>query len=1299
MPSWGKYAGAAAIAVGVAVSVFVGLFLAGQGLSNAALWASVLSLPTGIVAAGAALWPLAIGRSRIQVPPELEVPDWVVGRPEEAGQAVTALLGRGGRTVGITTGLYGAGGFGKTTLARIVCADPRIRRWFRGGVYLVTVGRDIRGAAAMASKINDVIKLISGEEATFADPEIAGNRLGVLLENGPRRLLVVDDVWDPEQLAPFASFGRRCALLVTTRVPSLLGGRTQAVLVDQMSGEQARQLLMAGLPPLDPAVTGGLLAATGRWPLLLRLVNKILTSAKQSGADVRTAGAQLLARLRTSGPAAVDDLLGEDISSLRVGVPSERARAVRATIEASTSLLSPSDTLRFMELGVFAEDETIPFDLAARLWRMTAGMDELEATRLCGRLTELALVSSSHQGTGVAGVRLHDVVRDFLRGELGQQQLASLNRRLLDGIGMKLSNGTTGGGAPGVSQVTWWEMGSHERYMWDHLIEHLLDADRRAEAEKVASDLRWVGARVSKFGPAAAAADLSLLDPPRPTRLRTVLTRIAHLLAPTEPPELVVDVLHSRLAADPDWGPQVAALQDQCHRPRLVNRWPLPDLPDSALLRVLAGHDGSVDALAVAPDSSWLATGDAGGTVRIWDTSTGRARVTLTGHRGRRVTAIAIAPDSSWLATAGTDGTARIWDPITGHEQIALRGHHKRLTTVVIAPDGRWLATVDDNGFGGKARLWDAVTGNEKATFTGRRGHQITAVAVSPDGRWLATGGTNGKIRVWDTATKRRKRTLSGHRGRVKAVVIAEDGSWLATVDKGTVRTWAASGQLRATLSGYHGEVKAVSIAPDGTWLATVTGGVPRIWDALAGRERAVLRNQPGHQAVAIAIAPDSAWLAVGDDGGRVRICDAATGHERAVFTGHNSAITVMAAAQEGKWLVTGDAGGTVRIWDTWARPPQATSPIRTRTTPTMMAAPDGSWLATSDNSGGVRIWDAATGHERATLANQDERGTATVRIAPDSNWLATTDNQSAVRVWDAATGLERCKITSKSLFRTHLGIGPVVIAPSSAWLAVGDNRQNELLIYNAVTGRQIISIPFAHRYPIADIVIAPDGKWFAVRSGGPIGGTVGIWDAATRTPRGILHTHDVLAITAAPDSSWLATESRRKICIWDAATGKLRVTLARRRRTMHIVTVAGDASLLATIDDRHVIQTWETATGRERTTIPSHREGAVAAVSPDGRWFATIDRSGVVRTWDVIGGRQYGSLPGHHREVAMAVSPDGRWLTTVEGGTIWIWDPVTVQPQAMMRVDSAITSHGWLGVKALAGASRAGLYSFDFKN
>jgi len=68
---------------------------------------------------------------------------------------------------------------------------------------------------------------------------------------------------------------------------------------------------------------------------------------------------------------------------------------------------------------------------------------------------------------------------------------------------------------------------------------------------------------------------------------------------------------------------------------------------------ILAGHDGSAEAVAIAPDGTWLATTSWDGTARIW-AADGKPRATLTGHK-EAVEAVAIAPDGTWLATASHD--------------------------------------------------------------------------------------------------------------------------------------------------------------------------------------------------------------------------------------------------------------------------------------------------------------------------------------------------------------------------------------------------------------------------------------------------------------------------------------------------------------------------------------------------------------------------------------------------------------------------------------------------------------------
>ncbi|WP_327379188.1 NB-ARC domain-containing protein [Streptomyces sp. NBC_01212] len=166
------------------------------------------------------------------------VPAWVVDR-EESHRAVAAVCAPEAADVGITTSLEGAGGFGKSTLATLVCSDRRVRRRFRGRVYTVTVGRDVRGRAAIAAKVAEATVFITGDTTAFDDPDRAGDHLWRLLSRRPRTLLVLDDVWEPDQLAPFLRGGRNCVRLVTTRVPAVLPPGSARVRVDEMSPAQA----------------------------------------------------------------------------------------------------------------------------------------------------------------------------------------------------------------------------------------------------------------------------------------------------------------------------------------------------------------------------------------------------------------------------------------------------------------------------------------------------------------------------------------------------------------------------------------------------------------------------------------------------------------------------------------------------------------------------------------------------------------------------------------------------------------------------------------------------------------------------------------------------------------------------------------------------------------------------------------------------------------------------------------------------------------------------------------------------
>ncbi|MDI3384920.1 NB-ARC domain-containing protein [Streptomyces sp. B-S-A8] len=1091
--------------------------------------------------------------------------------------------------MGITTALEGAGGFGKTTLAGVVCAAPRVRRRFRGRVYLITLGREVRGRAAIAAKVAEATEFITGDTRTFTDPQAAGAHLGRLLGQRRRTLLVLDDVWTPEQLAPFLIGGSRCVRLVTTRVPSVLPPGAARIRIDEMSPAQARQVLTWNLPGLPEEVVQGLLRVTGQWALLLRQVNRLLAREVATGVAAADAGRDVLRRLGQHGPTAADD----PGTALDLDDPQQRAKAVRATVEAATTLLPAGGYQRFAELGVFAEDEAIPVSLVARLWQATGALTAAEARQLCRTLDELSLLTLTPAVGGT--VSLHDVIRDYLRGELGPTRLAALHTALVDTVEAGLPPADPLAPSAPRPGAAWWTL--PDGYLSDHLIAHLLAAGRSAQAEAVAGDLRWVETRLHQRGPTAPWSDLDQIPTPTAASRARDLARIGHFLAPTEPAHLLTAVLYNRLEPVADWHDQVTARQDQSGQATLTNRWPSPDLADPALQRTLTGHTASVRAVAIAPDGTWLATvaddGDLfrAGEVRIWDRATGACTKTLTGHT-RGVNAVAIAPDGTWLATVGDvslfgRGGVRIWDRATGTCTAGLPGHISKVRAVAIAPDGTWLAT--GSGVipgGGEVQIRDQATGTRTASL---RAGPVEALAISPDGTWLATAdGTT--VRIWDRATTTCTHTLTGHTRWVRDVAIAPDGTWLATAgDDGTVRIWdGATGTCTHTLTGNTGRVQAVAIAPDGTWLATASGETVRIWDRSTGTCTHTLTGHTG-RVQAVAIAPDGTWLATGGDDRTVRIWDRPA--SSAAAAGRSHRVDVVAVAPDGTWLATAGDDGTVRIWDGATGTCTHTLTGHTGRVQAVAIAPDGTWLATASGET-VRIWDRSTGTSTRTLTGHTSEVQA-VAIAPDGTWLATASGETVRPV---------------NLSRTRRGDLPPggVLRTTDRDAERGEIvTPGEVRIWDRATGACTNTL-IGHRGSMRAVAIAPDGTWLAAL----INSAVWIWDRATGTRTDTLgYNGSVDAMALAPDGTWLATighgydlSREERVQIWDRASGICTHTLTGHTGRVQAVAIAPDGTRLATTGSDGTVRIWDWALEHPVVQVRTDDSPAACAWTPEGR-------------------------------------------------------------------------------------------------
>jgi WD40 repeat protein len=594
-------------------------------------------------------------------------------------------------------------------------------------------------------------------------------------------------------------------------------------------------------------------------------------------------------------------------------------------------------------------------------------------------------------------------------------------------------------------------------------------------------------------------------------------------------------------------------------------------------LKTLHGHTKAVLKVAISPDSRWIASASADGTVRVWEIATGKALFVLTGHQGP-VNSVAFLPGLGpvELFSAGEDGTIRRWKWANEHA----------------APQSEVLL---------------------------RLGKPLNTLAVSPAGK-LATGGEDQAVHIYELGSHR-VYTLQENSGIVYGLAFNADGSALVTTTgPGDLREWNMNtGELlnqgtpfpRITQEGW---IRGLAFAPDGGVL--VPGEGYAVYEYYFSESYSDILIQHTSATRDIAYSPDGLRAASAGEDWLIGYYN--PGYNTTMnLSGHRGPVNSVAFSTDSKWLVSGGEDGKILVWN--ALFPYIVHSLispaaqgRRWNVEGMVFSPDSKVLATSNWDNSIRFWDV----EKGVILNEfyPNQGTlGVISMSPDGKKVAFSAGAGPHRVWDTQGNvLMTLDIPADS------GVYGTGFSPDGKWLAT-DKDAGKTVCWWGLVGQGNICEPIPGDRIATRFEFLPDGKTMATASDTE----VLLWDMTVTPPKprvlGVANGF-IFGLAISRDGKWLAAgDGNFTVRLWNLETENPEPLIMHNSgRFARSVAFSADGKLLVSANEDWRVRWWDVESG-EPLIAPlqvGHDRLDSAAFSPDGRYMVIGGFDSTIDLW-----------------------------------------------------------------------------------
>ncbi len=349
---------------------------------------------------------------------------------------------------------------------------------------------------------------------------------------------------------------------------------------------------------------------------------------------------------------------------------------------------------------------------------------------------------------------------------------------------------------------------------------------------------------------------------------------------------------------------------------------------------ILNKHKDEISALAFSPDGRMLLTGSRDGTIRAWETATGRQQYICGGH-SVEISGIAKSQEKNILKSVHSwrDTQIQQWD-IDNRNLISV-SILKRTISPSISPDTTTLALMNLKGKN-KIQLWDISKKDVISTLEGH-GYPSNGLnllfAFTLDRTMLASACAerNNVIHLWDIPIRPRsffqkvfsgsktihpRYTLDGHKGSIQTLAFSPDGTMLASGGRDSmIHLWEVdTGNTLLTLTGHDNKITGLAFSPDGNRLVSASFLVIYIWDVETGQ--LLTKSQPTTTPMNLQFSPNGKIVVSGRHDGTIKLWDAQTLSLLSTFKVHTDRINGLMFSEDGNTLISASQDGTMIIWD-----------------------------------------------------------------------------------------------------------------------------------------------------------------------------------------------------------------------------------------------------------------------------------------------------------------------------------------------------------------------------------------------